>query len=107
MPRHVVILFTAALLVGCSDPRCDRERFYCFDEEQQMSKIQSVPDTQLIRIAIVDRELSRPPSSTPVYEMHRRGEARARAMYYRYAETKPNEDLLDDMTVIFSREWDV
>jgi hypothetical protein len=76
-------------------------------EQEQNGALRAAPDTRLIRLAVLDEKYSRPPTGFAIYEMRRRGEGRAKAIYYRSSSMVNDPRLTDEMTRIFSEEWNV
>ena len=102
-----MILLICITLSACSDQRCLRDNYFCSGDNNKPSLIHSISDTRLIRIAELDERYSRPPSGEAIYEMRRRGATRAMAIYYRYSSHDPNDNVIDNMTRVFSNSWPV
>jgi hypothetical protein len=95
------------VLVGCTDPRCHQNKYYCLNGEDAENYLHSISDRELIELALLDQRTSRPPSGFAVYEMARRGSDRSRAILYEYATNKVDEGVIDDMVRTFSNSGNV
>jgi len=106
------LLAALLLLAGCKDPRCHQDKFYCLSGAEAEAYLDHASDRQLIDLAVLDEQTSRPPSGHFVYEMARRGPDRAKAILYTYAQGSVDENVIDAMVRTFSDlgevcgEWD-
>lgn len=103
----VLVLMPITILANCTDERCSKARYYCLSGQESEKYLQTTPDSELIKIAQLDYEMSKPPSGVGVYEMKRRGPDRAKAIFYSYAMSKTDKRLLDNMTRTFMPLGDV
>jgi hypothetical protein len=96
-------------LFGCGwhDTGCKQDKYYCLPDEEQKKYVQQASDAHLLKLAIIDHQVARPPSSHFVYELAGRGERSSRTILYDYGGGNPDRALLDDMVRIFSRDWSV
>lgn len=108
MSKMIVVLIIA-FLWACRplDTRCLQNRFYCLPNEEREIYLSSLPDDELLELAMLDYRTQLPPSSKMVDQMKARGPERSKNLLYRYSVGKVDQTLMDDMVRIFSTEWRV
>lgn len=107
LDRWVLVGLCLALGSCGGDKRCAEDKYYCLPDNRKAQYLSELSDNHLIKLAIIDRNLGRPPSSFSIYELQRRGELRSRDAFYSYADGDTDLDLMNDMVRVFSREWAV